>query len=313
VGANLGEWASNGWDTRTLMNHRLIHVDSSEGNLTRSPMARLHVRGNILTVFEHVLASLPSYLLEATPPALPKERRLLDSPLRGTARETKARETKRWHFQLDEEAKYYADSVPIKPQRLMRELTLLFPPSTRFFADTGNSMAWAIHYLHPFDRRMAGQREGKSGVFRSCLEFASMGWAIGAAIGAALGAPDNPVVCITGDGSLLMSGQEITVALQERLPVIFVILNDAALGMVKHGQRLAQAEPIGFVLPEIDYCAYATAMGIAAHTIRSPQDLLDLNIKQIIQRRGPTLLDVHVDPEEVPPMQTRIQHLRAAK
>lgn len=310
VGTGLGEWASNGWDTHALLNNRLIHIESTEGNLTRSPMARLHVRGRIITIFEHLLDYLRERLPEevATKQIPRIERRRPGSPMRADPPQEPER-----HFKLDEEAKYYADSTPIKPQRLMRELTRLLPPNTRFLADTGNSMAWAIHYLHPFDRRIAGQRDAKSGVFRSCLEFASMGWAIGAAVGAALGCPGNPVVCITGDGSVLMSGQEITVAVQERLPVIFVILNDSALGMVKHGQRLAGAEPIGFELPEVDYCALAKALGAAAFIIRSPQDLLDLDINAICKRAGPTLLDVRVDPEEVPPMRTRIRVLGAVK
>jgi acetolactate synthase-1/2/3 large subunit len=191
----------------------------------------------------------------------------------------------------------------------MRSLTELFPSNTHFLADIGNSMAWAIHYLQPFDRRLAGRRDAKGGIFRSCLEFASMGWAIGAAIGTALGAPGDPVVCITGDGSLLMSSQEITVAIQEKLPVIFVILNDAALGMVKHGQRLAQAEPIAFELPEINYCDYAKAMGVPGYIIRSPQDFLNVDIEAICQRQGPTLLDIRIDREELPPMQVRMKAL----
>lgn len=306
-GASLGEWASNGWDSQTLLNNRLIHVESAEGNLTRTPMARLHVRGTIITICERVLDYLHRRLPKEEKSMPPVERRRPDSPMREPAMQES-----RWQFQLDEEAKYCDDSTPIKPQRLMKELTRLFPPNTRFLADTGNSMAWAIHYLQPFDRRLSGRRDAKGGLLRSCLEFASMGWAIGAAVGTALGDPANPVVCITGDGSLLMSGQEITVAAQEKLPIIFIILNDAALGMVKHGQRLAQAEPIGFELPEVNFCAYAEAMGVPGHIIRSPQDLLDLDMKVILQRRGPTLLDVRVDPEEVPPIRTRIRILGAA-
>ena len=55
VGMTLGEWSSHAWDSRLLLNHRLIHVDAMEDHLTRSPMAGLHVRGRIATVFEHVL------------------------------------------------------------------------------------------------------------------------------------------------------------------------------------------------------------------------------------------------------------------
>jgi acetolactate synthase-1/2/3 large subunit len=308
VGTSLGELASNGWDSRSLLNNRLIHVEATEGNLTRSPMARLHVRGRIITIFEHLLDYVRRNSSKEKKP-LPQ----IEEKRRDFSTGDSPKQRSEWHFQLDEEAKYYGDSTPIKPQRLMRSLTELFPPNTRFLADVGNSMAWATHYLQPFDRRLAGQRDAKGGIFRSCLEFASMGWAIGAAVGTALGAPGNPVVCITGDGSLLMSSQEITVAIQEKLPVIFVILNDAALGMVKHGQRLAQAESTAFELPEINYCDYAQAMGVPGYIIRSPQDFLALDIEAICQRQGPTLFDVRIDPEEVPPMQTRMKVLRTVE
>jgi acetolactate synthase I/II/III large subunit len=296
IGTSLGEWASSGWIGSAVLADKLIHVESTEGNLTRSPMAKLHVRGRIMTVFERVLARIGRAAGRSTA-VMPEQ-----------AGSAAGSEPPR-HFKLDEEPKYYDDSTPIKPQRLMRELTSLFPPSTRFLADTGNSVAWAIHYLHPFDRRIAGHRQAYGGVFRSCLEFASMGWAIGSAIGTALACPGSPVVCITGDGSLLMSGQEITVAIQERLPVIYVVLNDASLGMVRHGQRLAGAEAIGCELPEADYAAFARAMGAQAHVIRSPQDLLALDIRAMCTRPGPTLLDVRIDPEEMPPIESRIKTL----
>jgi acetolactate synthase-1/2/3 large subunit len=299
VGTGLGEWASDGWSSR-LLDSRLVHVESTEGNLTRSPMAKLHVRGRIATIFEH--------LLEHFQKGPTRDRQEPDgaparSPIVGSS------PSLRPQFELDDEAAYNSQSTPIKPQRLMRELTRMFPPHTRYFADTGNSAAWAIHYLHPFDRRIAGQRDANAGLFRSCLEFASMGWAIGAAVGASLGSPKTPVVCITGDGSILMSGQELTVAVQEHLPLVFVVLNDGALGMVKHGQRLGGAEPIGFELPDVDYCAVAKAMGAEGHVICAPDDLLKLDAKAMWTRKGPTLLDVRIDPEEIPPLKTRMRIL----
>lgn len=76
--------------------------------------------------------------------------------------------------------------------------------------------------------------------------------------------------------------------------------------MIKHGQRLAQAESIGFELPEINYSDYAKALGIPGYIIRSPQDFLALDIEAICQRQGPTILDVRIDPEEIPPIKVRI-------
>lgn len=302
VGTTLGEWASNGWDQNTLMNNRLIHIEASESNLTRSPMARLHVRGRILTIFEQIEAGLrePHHLTA---------RRYSDAKMSDTG----------LPFDMIQTEKCRQDSSPIKPQWLMSQLTEKFPPHSKFLADSGNSFAWGIHYLHPYDRRISerrhrdhsdnGRREGSGGLFQAAIEFAPMGWAIGSAIGAALASPDSPVVCITGDGSWLMSGQEITTALQQRLPVFYIILNDAALGMVKHGQRLAGAEATGFELPVIDYAAMARATGANGFVIETPNDLLEINVQQLISQQRPTVLDVRIDPEEVPPIGVRMKVL----
>lgn len=304
IGTTLGELDSYGWDSDLLLNARLLHVDSVEWHLTRSPMARLQVRGRIVSVF--------GYLLDYF-----KQKRgfkpmaIADSPGHHPVHHSRFEENPTLSFRLDEETKYLSDATPIKPQRLMRELSRLVPPDTTFVVDTGNGQAWAIHYLHSRHLETPGPHPGSGGAFRHCAEFVSMAWSIGAAVGTALGNPEKPVVCITGDGSLLMSGQELTVAIQEQLTVIFVVLNDSALGMVKHGQRLTQAEPIAFELPEIDFSVYARALGAEGHIVRSPDDLLKLDMPAICRRRGPTLLDVRLDAEEMPPIASRVQILGA--
>ncbi|HJW54099.1 MAG TPA: thiamine pyrophosphate-dependent enzyme, partial [Burkholderiaceae bacterium] len=176
--------------------------------------------------------------------------------------------------------------------------------------------------LHPRDRRVGerrlgserkrtlGRRKTSGGWLRVTMNYAPMGWAIGGAVGTAAANPDAPVVCITGDGSMLMNGQEVSVAVAEKLAVVFVVLNDGALGMVKHGQRLAKAEQIGCDLPPTDFAALARALGAEGFTIRSPEDLMKLDVEAMCTRAGPTLLDVLVDPEEVPPMTVRMRVLR---
>jgi acetolactate synthase-1/2/3 large subunit len=307
IGTALGETDSNGWDSRLLLNKRLLHIDSVEQHLMRSPMARLQVRGRILSIFEYLLQYFNGPSLVANIAAD------IGSNKSTPPQTTPTTENPVLPFRLDAETEYVADSTPIKPQRLMRELARLFPSGTRFLSDTGNVIAWAVHYLHPSWQEIPGPHAGSGGMFRHSAEFVSMTWSLGASIGTALGNPRNPVVCLIGDGSLLMSGQEITVAVQEKLTIILVVLNDAALGMVKHGQRLTRSEPIGFELPEIDYSAYARAMGADGHIIRSPQDLLSLDIEAICRKRGPTLLDVRIDAEEVPPIATRVKILGAAE
>jgi acetolactate synthase-1/2/3 large subunit len=306
-GTGFGELASSGW-SKLLLNNRLAHVDESEENLIRSPMARIHVRGRIRAICDRIIAGRQPLIGGVTHgiPSAPEV-------------------PHRYGVSLQAPDEYHSEATPIKPQRLMKELSKRFPPTTRFLADTGNSMIWAAHYLQPWNRRGLGHRmksmgyvegERRSGTaswLRIALEFAPMGWAIGAAIGIARGNPRCPVVCITGDGSYLMSGQEITTAAEERLPVIFVILNDQAYGMVKHGQRLAGAEPIAFALSRVDFRGMAESMGVPGHVIESPEDFDRIDFAAVLSRKGPTLLDVRVDGEEVPPMILRLKTLGSVK
>ena len=310
VGTSMNEWTSSGWSD-SLLNEKLVHIDESAEHLARSPMARLHVRGRLLSIFDRLIER----------PHIARENSGHEYQRHRSTREV---QPSGWNQEgmLAEPDKYASTASPIKPQRLMSELGRLFPPSTRFLADAGNSVAWSTHYLNPVDRRISerrlgggsrrrdnGRRQTEGGWLRLTMDFAPMGWAIGGAVGTAAGNPDVPVVCITGDGSLMMNGQEISVAVAEGLTVIFVILNDQALGMVKHGQRLAGAEQIAFELPPTDFAAIARAMGAEAYTIRSPEDMAGLDIEAICAKKGPTLLDVFIDPEEVPPMNLRMQIL----
>ena len=307
-GTGFSEFVSGGW-CDSLLNNRLVHIDNSEENLLRSPMAMLHVRGHIRTICEYLVE-----LLQAEFPLNVGDRKMHPDEIGQHQTELT--------FQSPES--YNSEATPIKPQRLMKALSEHFPPNTRFLADSGNSMVWTVHYLQPHNRRVerarlpAGeptpeQRSGTANWLRVMMDFCPMGWAIGAAVGIARGNPACPVVCITGDGALLMSGQEITVAAMEGLTVIYVVLNDGALGMVKHGQRLAQAEATCFEMPQVDYCKFAESMGIPGHVIHSPQELDSLDFDAILQRKGPTLLDVRVDGEEVPPMLLRMKTLGTLK
>jgi acetolactate synthase-1/2/3 large subunit len=310
VGTSMNEWTSSGWSD-ALLNEKMVHIDESAEHLARSPMARLQVRGRILTIFDRLVERTHGDLAGGSS----KYRRQRQSrDAHGSALDPSGL--------LAAPEKWRSTAEPIVPQRLMRDLGQVFPPETRFLADAGNSVAWSIHYLHAGDRRVAERRFGgggrqrdpgrrltDGGWLRLTMDFAPMGWAIGGAVGTAIGAPGVPVVCITGDGSALMNGQEITVAVAERLTVIFVILNDQALGMVKHGQRLAGAERIGYELPPTDFAAMARAMGAESCIVRSPQDMADLDIAEICARRGPTLIDVRIDAEEVPPMNLRMRVL----
>ncbi|MCP4278333.1 MAG: thiamine pyrophosphate-binding protein [Gammaproteobacteria bacterium] len=286
IGAQLGELGTSGWES-TLLNEKLIHIDNTIEHFTRSPMARLHVYGHLPTLFKNLIASVQQ--------------------ARNWGRKWNHNEVCETDASLlSDEAleKASSDAIPLKPQRLFSHLSAILPEEARIFVDAGNAWAWATHYM---------QRKDINGYYRIAMGFGSMTWAIGSSVGSQVASPQEPHVCITGDGSYLMSGQEITVALQLNLPLVMIVLNDTALGMVKHGQRLGGAEQIGYELPFISFANIAKAMGIEGIVLETPEQLMALDFNRLFQKQAPTLIDIQIDPEEIPPMGDRVKGLATSK
>lgn len=291
AGVTISEWSTANWDS-ALLNERLVHIDSPGQHMGRSRMARLHVLGELASIANRLL-ELDHAPGKIVPRQLPPARKRASAP--------------------------EPVDAGVRPQVLMEALSKRCPPATRFVAEPGNSMAWAIRYLEPANpylgdtARKPAAEESFSPMpawLRVVIEFSPMGWAIGSAIGIAMARPGGPTVCITGDGAWLMNGQEVTVACQESLPVLFVILNDGALGMVKHGQRLNGAEPIGFKLPRVNFAALAEAMGVPGIVVHDECELAELDLDALLAREGPTVLDVRIDAEQIPPISLRLEMLR---
>ncbi len=303
IGTTLGELESGGWCGDSILNEKLIHIDWASENFSRSPMARLHVFGHINILFKTLISmfsnmnsrsgNTPLKMLETLPPYLCDDISTTKKQKLVTLSQVVAGQSGAYDHH---ETQQYL----IKPQMLMRELTRRLADNTHYYIDAGNAWAWATHFLHL----------KHAGTYQIGMGFGAMTWAIGASIGAAIGRNKKiPVVCITGDGSYLMSGQEITVAVAEKLPVVFVVLNDSALGMVKHGQQLGGGEPIGFQLPRVNFSQMAIAVGAKGYTISSHRELLEFNYEKLYQNEGPCLLDIHIDGGEVPPMGVRMKTL----
>lgn len=191
----------------------------------------------------------------------------------------------------------------------MTYLSETVPSHSRVLMDSGNSFLWGIHHWNV--RRFPDQDNTKT-FFHIGIGFASMGWAIGASVGMAAATKGAPVICITGDGSYLMAGQEITTALQEKLNLLMIILNDSSLGMVRHGQGLSGGEQIGNSLPDIRYVDIGKAMGIESYRVETVEELLSLDLESILSSPGPCLLDVVVCRDEIPPMGSRMKVLTGA-
>ena len=154
--------------------------------------------------------------------------------------------------------------------------------------DVGNHQMWAAKRLR-FDRPRRWITSGGLG---------TMGFGLPAAIGAQVAAPERTVVCVTGDGSLLMNMHELMTARAEALPVKVMLIDDGALGMVRQQQDLfwgGRRQDVDLRCAP-DWPLLAHACGWEAERIEDAGDVDDA-IDRLLAADGPALLDVVVAPE----------------
>jgi acetolactate synthase-1/2/3 large subunit len=164
------------------------------------------------------------------------------------------------------------------------------------FVDNGTSIIWGGHY---FEAR-------RPDTYFIDLGLASMGSAVAGVVGGALGAPNRKAVAQVGDGAFAMHGFEVHTAVEYRLPIVWIVLNNGGHGMVRQGDTLMHGSPLGvsdFRAP-LDSAAAARAMGAHGERIEHPGQLQSA-LTRALQRPGPTVLDVVVDSNELPPTLVR--------
>jgi acetolactate synthase-1/2/3 large subunit len=188
---------------------------------------------------------------------------------------------------------------PVHPSELMQWLGRTLPADVVVHIDAGNGFSWSTRDL---DRPSPD-------TYRVAMGLSTMCWAISATIGAAVGR-QRRTVCIAGDGAMLMSSLELTVAVERHLPVTYVVLNDAGLGMVRHGQALSGAESIAHEIPTVNFDELARACGAAGVRVNTQRDLRDIPPRFLSDdRAGPCVIDVRIDRVAVPPIGDRVMGL----
>jgi len=189
----------------------------------------------------------------------------------------------------------------VHPAALMRWLSEALPADVVVHVDAGNSFSWSTRdLLRP-----------RPDTYRVAMGLSTMCWAISAVIGACVGRRRR-TLCVTGDGSMLMSSLELTVAVEQQLPVTYVVLNDSGLGMVRHGQLLGGAEPIAHEITPVRFDELARACGAAGRRVESQAELESLERGWLASDEGgPCVIDVNIDREAVPPMADRVRGLAA--
>ncbi len=120
----------------------------------------------------------------------------------------------------------------------------------------------------------------------------AMGFGIPAALGAKAAFPGRAVVAVVGDGGFLMSGMELATAVQERLPIVVVLVNDNSLTLIRATQHARYADRfIAVDLKNPDFGQFAQAFGVAYHHALDDADF-ERALGTALDHDGPTVIEV---------------------
>ncbi|MDD5304226.1 MAG: thiamine pyrophosphate-binding protein [Elusimicrobia bacterium] len=285
LGSSLHENSTSGWDPR-LGAGLVMQQDIDPGIIGRNYPVSVALAGDAKTTLRELLFELRRRLARGE-----------EGPAGALA--AFARFKAGAAAYLDSEA-MLSDAVPIKPQRLMAELDAAIPEDALIFLDVGNNTLWATHYLNA---------TGRNAFIHNWGEFAAMGYGVAAAVGGKLAAPRRPVIAVVGDGGFAMAGMEVSTAVTENVSVVWVVLNDARLNAVHHGQTLQYAgRTIGTEFRRMDVAGVAAALGAWARLVTHPGDIGPAVAAALASGR-PAVIDVRIDADEVPPIHSRVRSL----
>ena len=178
----------------------------------------------------------------------------------------------------------------IKPQHAVQRLYELTKDQDTFITtEVGQHQMWAAQH-YKFNKPNRWMTSGGLG---------TMGYGLPAAIGVQVAHPKKLVIDIAGEASILMNMQEMSTAVQYRLPIKIFILNDEYMGMVRQWQELLHdknySESYTEALP--DFVKLAEAYGAVGIRAKTP-DELDEKIKEMINSDQPVIFDCLVDKQE---------------
>lgn len=273
LGARLGEMTTSGYSLIDcpIPTQPLIHIHADPEELGR--------------VFEPALAIASNHISAAAA--------LADS---GTIRKKRNRE---WVTMANRNYKDFstpvANNTPgaVQMAAIMQEIDRQSPDDVIYTNGAGNYAIW----VHRFLRYKS---------FRSQLAptSGSMGYGLPAAIAASLTSPARPVICFTGDGCFQMTSQELATAIQERVNIKILIVNNGLYGTIRmHQERRYPARVSGTNLVNPDFVALAKAMGGWAERVEKTEEFA-ASFSRLMAHDGPGLIEIITDPEALTPAQS---------
>ncbi|HEY7490063.1 MAG TPA: thiamine pyrophosphate-binding protein [Candidatus Tectomicrobia bacterium] len=182
-----------------------------------------------------------------------------------------------------------SDAVPMRPERICKEITDFLPPDAVLVSDTGHSGIWTgtmVDLKHPNQRyiRCAG----------------SLGWAFPASLGVKCALPDTPVLCFTGDGGFYYHLAELETAARFGINAVILVNNNQSLNQETRlfdaaygGQQRGRAHEM-WQFHATNFAQVAQAMGCVGIRVERPDDLQDA-LRQAFAAGRPAVVEVLSD------------------
>ena len=270
----------NGTDSWRLLprSARFIHLDIDGAEIGRNYEA-LRLLGDAKLTLAALAAALQALDLTKRRAARPALERSIAAG--------------RERHRLEAEPLLRSDARPIRPERLMGDLSKVLAPTDIVAADASYASIWITNYLPSL---APGMR------FLTPRGMAGLGWGLPMALGAKLAAPDRQVHCLVGDGGFAHVWSELETSRRHSLPVTITVLNNQVLGYQKHAEDVlfgAHTNAVDF--QPVDHAAIAAACGLRGCRVENPADYAAA-LAEAAAARETTVIDVIVDPEAYPPI-----------
>lgn len=185
---------------------------------------------------------------------------------------------------------HYRRDGRLRPQYIIEKICEVSKGEAIIATDVGQHQIWSAQYY----------KYTKPGTYISSGGLGTMGYGLGASIGAQIGRPDKWVFNITGDGCFRMNSIEIATAVRYNIPVIVVVLNNHALGMVRQWQRLFYDRRFSQTTLDrtTDFVKLAEAYGATGINLTQRENVEGVLYKAL-NTQGPVVINCEIDMDEV--------------
>jgi acetolactate synthase-1/2/3 large subunit len=266
VGCRAGSVTTERWRHPAPDQARIIHIDVDPAVPGRNYKVDVPLVGDAKLALSALLTELEGFQREGDLSALDAKKRAKFEKFEALARSAE---------------------TPIKPERVVFELSRLLDPDAILVADPGTPCPYfsAYHVVRGTGRRYFSNRA-----------HGALGYALSAAVGAHVGRPNVKTVAVMGDGSFGMCVGELETLARLKLPVMLVVISNAVYGWIKAGQKAGYGQRYFSVdFSATDHAAVASAFGIKSWRVTDPSEVHDA-LKRALASAEPTLVDIVCQP-----------------